>query len=41
MPSCLHRRGFLDLYIDVALAFVVILVFAVVCLSLLASHIGA
>ena len=41
MPSSLRRRGFIDLYIDVALAFVVILVLAVVCLSLLASHIGA
>jgi hypothetical protein len=37
----LRRRGFVDLYIDVALAFVVILVLAVACLSLLASHIGA
>jgi hypothetical protein len=37
----LRRRGFIDLYIDVAVAFVVILLLAVVGLSLLASHIGA
>jgi hypothetical protein len=36
----LRRRGFIDLYIDVAVAFVLILILAAVCLSLLASHIG-
>ena len=37
----MRRRGFIDLYIDLALAFVVILVLSVVCVTLLASHIGA
>ena len=37
----MRRHGFIDLYIDVALAFVLILVLAAVCLSLLASHAGA
>jgi len=38
--SKLRRRGLIDLYIDVALAFVLILVLAAVGLSLLASHVG-
>jgi hypothetical protein len=37
----LNRRGFIDLYIDVALAFVIILVLAAISLALLASHVGA
>jgi hypothetical protein len=36
-----RRRGFIDLYVDVALSFVLILVLAAVCLALLASHVGA
>jgi hypothetical protein len=36
----LRRRGLVDLYVDVALAFGVILVLAAVCLTLLASNIG-
>jgi hypothetical protein len=39
--SALLRRGFIDLYIDVALAFVLILVLTAVCLALLGSHAGA
>jgi hypothetical protein len=34
----LRRRGFIDLYLDVALAFFVILILAALCLSLIASH---
>jgi hypothetical protein len=37
----LRRRGFVDLYIDLALAFAVILLLFAVSLSLLASHLGA
>jgi hypothetical protein len=37
----LPRRASIDLYIDVALAFAVILLLLVVSLSLLASHGGA
>jgi hypothetical protein len=37
----LRRLGLVDLYVDVALAFAVMLVLAAVCLTLLASNIGA
>ena len=35
------RRGFIDLYVDVAIAFAVILLLSAVCLSLVASHVVA
>jgi hypothetical protein len=36
-----RRRGFIDLYIDVALAYFLILVLCAICLSVVASHAGA
>lgn len=35
-----RRRGFVDLYVDIVIAFVVMLVLSAVCLSLVASHAG-
>jgi len=36
----LRRRGFIDLYVDIFIVFVVILLLSVLCLSVVASHLG-
>ena len=35
-----RRHGFVDLYLDVTIAYGIILALAIVCLSVIASHIS-
>jgi hypothetical protein len=35
-----RRRGFVDLYLDVTIAYGIIIVLVIVCLSVLAAHIS-
>jgi hypothetical protein len=37
----LRRRGFIELYLDVAIAYAVIVLLAVLCLAVLTSNMGA
>jgi hypothetical protein len=37
----LRRRGFVDVYVDLVIVYAMILVFTVLCLSVVASHAGA
>jgi hypothetical protein len=36
----LRRRGFVDVYVDILIVYVLVLVLTALCISVIASHVG-